>query len=71
MQLIPRKHIKIAFRLWIPVLVLRIVAADAANCMVGLSVLCLASKAFVVLLELVHGVPLLAWVGGAESAFLG
>lgn len=53
---VPRQRIKIALRLWIPVLVLRIVVAEARSQVVGLSVFGLASTASVLLLLFV--VPL-------------
>lgn len=53
---VPRQRIKIALRLWIPVLVLRIVVAEARSQVVGLSVFSLASTASVLLLLFV--VPL-------------
>jgi len=46
---VPRQRIKIALRLWIPVLVLRIVVAEARSQVVGLSVFSLASTASVLL----------------------
>lgn len=42
---VPRQRIKIALRLWIPVLVLRIVVAEARSQVGGLSVFSLASTA--------------------------
>lgn len=42
---VPREHIKIAFRLWIPILVLRIVVAETWPQATGLSTLALASIA--------------------------
>lgn len=46
---VPRQRIKIALRLWIPVLVLRIVVAEARSEVGGLSVFSLASTASVLL----------------------
>lgn len=42
-MLVPRERIKIAFRLWVPILVLRIVVAETWPQALGLSTLGLAS----------------------------
>lgn len=51
---VPRQRIKIALRLWIPVLVLRIVVAEARSQVGGLSVFSLASTASVLLLLFIN-----------------
>lgn len=54
---VPRERIKIAFRLWIPILVLRIVVAETWPQALGLSTLALAS----IVSDLFFSCSLLIW----------
>lgn len=62
---VPRERIKIAFRLWIPILVLRIVVAETWPQALGLSTLALASIAS----DLPHPRNLLIWKNSKTHFF--